>query len=319
MSDARTMITEVAQGLFAELVDCDFKTGWSRIEELGFAGLLVSEAQGGLDGDWGDLYAIMKLAGANALALPLGETIIANWALARAGLQQPSGSLSIVADAQRAPWGRAVDGVVTVDDGALARFARHQYDVDAGSSPAGEPRDRIIFTQAACAHAQCDIDLNGLGAFLRVAQTAGALDAALVMSIDHANARVQFGKPLSKLQAVQQNLAILAAEAAAVNVAGQAAAAALDFGDASFEIAAAKIRANMAIGTGVAIAHQVHGAIGFTQEYGLQKLTRRMMGWRSEFGNDAYWSVKLGGAIAARGGTGLWETLTERSDRLSKR
>jgi acyl-CoA dehydrogenase len=54
----------------------------------------------------------------------------------------------------------------------------------------------------------------------------------------------------------------------------------------AFEIAAAKLRTNMAIGTGTSIAHQVHGAIGFTHEYDLHRYTRRLMGWRSEFGND---------------------------------
>jgi alkylation response protein AidB-like acyl-CoA dehydrogenase len=33
---------------------------------------------------------------------------------------------------------------------------------------------------------------------------------------------------------------------------------------ADFEIAAAKLRANRAVGVVTAIAHQVHGAIGFT-------------------------------------------------------
>jgi acyl-CoA dehydrogenase len=146
-----------------------------------------------------------------------------------------------------------------------------------------------------------------------VAQSAGALHAALEKSIEYANSRVQFGKPLARLQAVQQSLAALASEAAAVNVAGQAAAA-LEFGDAKFEIAAAKIRANLAIGTGVAIAHLVHGAISFTQEYSLHHLTRRLMGWRNEFGNDAYWSVHLGREVALLGGQGLWHEMTGRTD-----
>ena len=156
---------------------------------------------------------------------------------------------------------------------------------------------------------------RALGAFLRVAQAAGALDAALAMSVEHVNTRMQFGKPLSKQQAVQQNLAIFACEAAAVNVAGQAAARALDKGDALFEIAAAKLRTNTAIAIGTAIAHQVHGAIGFTQEYALHPLTTALMGWRSEFGNDAYWAGQLGTIAAQAGGAGLWAEITRRGDR----
>ena len=65
---------------------------------------------------------------------------------------------------------------------------------------------------------------------------------------------------------------------------------------------------------GSALAHQVHGAIGFTRDYPLQQLTRRMMAWRSEGGNDAYWSARIGKQALEWGGTGLWDNLTARTD-----
>ena len=106
-------------------------------------------------------------------------------------------------------------------------------------------------------------------------------------------------------------------ETAAIDVAGQGAAAALDRGDAAFEIAAAKLRTNMAIGTGTGIAHQVHGAIGFTHEYDLHRYTRRLMGWRSEFGNDRYWAERTGAFALKAGGAGLWGALTMRTDKAA--
>ena len=316
MSDSRNLLTDMAEGLFAELSGKSFTEGWPAIEEAGFATLLVVEDQGGFGGDWGDLFAVMRLAGLHALALPLGETILAHRLLADAGIERPAGAITFAADGQRAPWGRDAGHVVLVADGQLSLYATGQCTLAKGENPAGEPRDRVTPSGTPLASAPSKVDLVALGAFLRVSQAAGALDAALALSIEHTNGRVQFGKPLSKLQAVQQNLAILASEAAAVNVAGQAAAAALDFGDADLEIAAAKVRTNQAIGLGTAIAHQAHGAIGFTMEYSLHPLTRRLMGWRSEFGNDVYWSVLLGRKAAACGGYGLWAELTRRSDRL---
>src|SRR5690606_3238566 len=107
------------------------------------------------------------------------------------------------------------------------------------------------------------------GALLRCGQTAGALAAVTALAADCANTGVQFGKPIRAFQAVQQSLAILASEAAAADVAALAAAAARDEGDAEFEIAVAKIRTGMAAGTGSALGHQAHGAIGFTDEYSL--------------------------------------------------
>ena len=151
-------------------------------------------------------------------------------------------------------------------------------------------------------------------AFAIVAQIAGALDAALALSVEHANTRVQFGKPLAKLQAVQQSLAVFASEAAAADVAGQAAAQGLDHGEAGFEIAAAKLRANLAAGAGAAIAHQVHGAIGFTRDHPLHKFTVRLSEWSSTSGNVHYWSTRLGQLVCSAGAARFWPDLTSRSD-----
>ena len=153
-----------------------------------------------------------------------------------------------------------------------------------------------------------------LMAFARTAQIAGALDAALALSVGYVNERQQFGRPLGKFQAVQQSLAGFACEAAAANCAAVGAAQALERGDAGFEIAAAKLRANRAVEVGTTVAHQVHGAIGFTQEYCLHPLTRRLWQWRSEYGNDAYWSKRLGTLVVDAGADAFWPGLTARTD-----
>ena len=151
-------------------------------------------------------------------------------------------------------------------------------------------------------------------AFARACQIAGALDAALALSVAYVNERQQFGRPLGKFQAVQQSLATFACEAAAANCAAMGAAQALDRGEAGFEVAAAKLRANRAVEVGTTVAHQVHGAIGFTQEYALQHLTRRLWQWRSEYGSDAYLSAKLGSGTIERGADTFWPDLTARTD-----
>ena len=155
---------------------------------------------------------------------------------------------------------------------------------------------------------------QSLMAFARAAQIAGALDAALGLAVGYVNERQQFGRPLGKFQAVQQSLATFACEAAAANCAAMGAAQALNRGAAQFEIAAAKLRANRAVEIGTTVAHQVHGAIGFTQEYALHHLTRRLWQWRSEYGNDAHWSRRLGSAVTARGAGRVWPDLTARTD-----
>lgn len=156
-------------------------------------------------------------------------------------------------------------------------------------------------------------------AFANVALSAGALGRALELAIDHVNMREQFGRSLAKFQSVQQALAQLACEVAAVDVAAFALADRLDGvgGDmeaASFEIAAAKLRTNRAIGVGTAIAHQMHGAMGFTADYPLHRFTTALMRWRSEGGNDAHWARALGEQVLLLGGAGLWAEMTARGD-----
>ncbi|MCG8558673.1 MAG: acyl-CoA dehydrogenase, partial [Hyphomicrobiales bacterium] len=86
-----------------------------------------------------------------------------------------------------------------------------------------------------------------------------------------------------------------------------------DFDAAVFlEVASAKIRVGEAAGEGAAIAHQVHGAIGFTQEHILHRYTRRLWGWRDEFGSESVWAVQLGRRVAAEGADALWPMLAAR-------
>jgi acyl-CoA dehydrogenase len=87
---------------------------------------------------------------------------------------------------------------------------------------------------------------------------------------------------------------------------------AADRGDAAFEIAAAKVRTGEAAGLGAGIAHQCHGAIGFTYEHSLHFVTRRLWSWRAEFGAESHWAAELGRHVARRGADQLWPDLTAR-------
>ena len=332
MSD-ESLLTEAAARLFGDLGakrNDRFADLWAPVEEAGFPLLLVPEADGGFGGTWADAFAVLRLAGYNALPLPLGEAIVAAWLLNRTGLKQPEGLATITPKVEGSlagerftgsvagvPWGREATAILAALNGRLVVLTGSDaIRIEPHENPAGEARDTLHFVDAIVASAFCDAELAALGALIRTAQIAGAMDAALARSIAYANEREQFGKPIGRFQALQQNLAVFAEEAAAVNCAAQAAFAAADKygGAAEFEFAAAKLRANMAIGVGTATAHQVHGAIGFTREYGLNSLTRRLWSWRSEFGNDRYWSQILGQQVVTAGADAFWSNLTERSD-----
>jgi len=156
-----------------------------------------------------------------------------------------------------------------------------------------------------------------MGATVRSVQIAGALETILALCVAYANERVAFERKIGKFQAIQQNLARLAGEtAAALTAAGSAADAIAqtdEIDDAVFlEVASAKIRCAEAAAEGAAIAHQVFGAIGFTQEHVLHRFTLRMLAWRDDFGNESLWAAKLGKDIAKRGAGEFWPLVASR-------
>ncbi|HZR38417.1 MAG TPA: acyl-CoA dehydrogenase family protein [Nevskia sp.] len=353
MTELRQMLADSVTRLFRDAGGhrapaAEFDTAhWRQVEELGLPLLLVPEAQGGVGGGWEEALAVLQPAGGHAVALPLAESMLAHRLLASAGLE-PADGLAVAAPAegtlQRSgdgllfsgrlsgvPWGRDAASIVTSLDWdgrpQVLRLARGAATLRPGVNLAGEPRDELRFEACAAQVAPCDAPearrLHDYGALLRLGQVIGALEGALNLSIDYARERKQFGRPIGQFQAVQQQLAQFGAEAAAVAcatrsafraAASAAARKAPHEADAGFQIAAAKLRANMAIGLATATAHQVHAAIGFTREHSLRLFTQRLMSWRSEFGNDRYWSERLGAAVAARGARHFWSDLTARDD-----
>ncbi len=328
MSEHGAMVAEMVSKLFADLGPVgDHAEGLDRLSDLDLPSLLVPEAAGGFGGDWLDAAAVFRSAGKSAVALPIVEWILARHAAFAAAWQQPPG-LGTVAErvegvardgaftglVRSAVWGRHASYLVVpepMDGGSLLIDVRDAV-IEPGTSLAGEYRDLLHFVDAPCAKSPADV--FALGAFARAAQAAGALNAALTLTVDYINTRQQFGRTLAKFQAVQQAMATFAAEVAAVNCAAFGAAAALDRGDAAVEIAAAKLRTNVAIGEATAIAHQAHGAIGITQEYSLQQFTRRLWSWRSEFGGDSHWSAWLGDYTISLGADQYWAKIVDRSD-----
>jgi len=317
---------------------------WRALAEAGYTSALVPESAGGAGLEMADALSLLVSAGRHAVPAPLAETMLAGWLLSGAGIAMPEGPLAAVGPltvapvregerlhaqrdgaswriegtATRIPWARQCGAIAVLaqSDGKnlVALVAAADVQISNGHNVAGEPRDDLVF--AGVKSQQAGISpigegaLRALGAVMRSAQMAGALQSVLEMTVQYAQERVQFGRPIGRFQAVQQNLAMLAGQAAAATAAAEAAieAAAQDL--ESPAVAAAKIRAGEAAGICAAIAHQVHGAIGFTQEHRLHYSTRRLWSWRDEFGSEAWWARRLGSAVAAAGADRLWHGIT---------
>ncbi len=158
---------------------------------------------------------------------------------------------------------------------------------------------------------ETDVSITG-GAIVRSLLCAGALERVLDLTIEHVNMREQFGRPLAKFQAVQHALARLASEVAAASAAADHAAAAFARPTSEAEIAVgiARVRIGEAVGTATGLAHQMHGAIGVTEEHSLHRYTTSLWRWRDEFGGHPYWARKVGAAALAAGTAGYWPMVT---------
>ncbi len=223
--------------------------------------------------------------------------------------------------ARAVPFAREAKHLAVLAGGSVALVETAACRLSEGISLAGEPQNTVTFDRVTPrATAPAGIDQTALmlmGCVVRAVETAGALEAILDMSVRYANERVAFERPIAKFQAVQHNLARLAGEVSAAMTAAHSAADAIaraeTFDDAVFlEATAAKIRSAEAAQEGAAIAHQVHGAIGFTSEHILHRYTLRMLAWRDDFGNESHWAVALGNRIAARGVEEFWPLVAAR-------
>jgi acyl-CoA dehydrogenase len=351
-SDLAALLAPTVTRLFSDLVTKELIESaekgawpdklWRALEEGGLTLPLVPEAAGGAGGTWSDAHVVVRAAGKHAAPVPLAETIVAGWLLAEAGLEVPLGPLTLApvregeslrlarsggawrlsGTVTGVPWGAAAGHVVAAAEGegapmvALVRQGAGQ--VTADRNLAREPRDTLAFDGAsvvAAGPATPRASADGvlvLGAMVRAAQMAGALESLLEQSVRYVTERKQFGRPLASFQAIQHNLAIVAGHVAAAGIAAENAFRAADRGDAAFEVAVAKVRAGEAAGIGAGLAHQAHGAIGFTYEHALQFSTRRLWSWRAEFGSESRWAMRLGRQVAANGAERLWSDLTAR-------
>jgi acyl-CoA dehydrogenase len=308
---------------------------WDAIAGIGLPWIGVPENAGGAGGSIADAVAVLGVAGRYAAPVPLAETgLLAGWLRASAGLPIGTGPATVVPGrpeddvrlesgrlfgrAHRVAWARGAERIVAVVGGVVVAVAPERTRIEPGTNLAGEPRDTVIFDGAEPAEvgdARTGVDRDALllrGALTRAALMSGALLAMSDLTVSYTSERRQFGQAVGRFQAVQAHLVRGAEEAALVDLAVQVAAREADRGNASFEIASAKLLADDAARVATRAAHQAHGAIGMTQEYSLHHLSRRLWSWRAEYG-DAIWPERLGRAVAANGPDNLYRVIAEGS------
>ncbi len=342
LADLRSLVDDIGrraadarlgQRRLPEVFDED---AWHNLEETGLSRLTSTP-----DLQAGPVEAAVVLRGLarHALAAPVAETdLLGAWLAGVAGLEVPeSGSLTIgltnasvhggrlCGQARAVPWtataGRVVLAVRTPEEFLVAAVPPEDLVITDGHNLGGEPRDDVAFDLPADDFTGVDTgvaeELTRRGAWARCVQCIGALDAAAELSVAHARERVQFGRPLSKFQAVQHSLAQLAGEIERARAAtGLAVAAANDHGfdspQADYAVTVAKVVLGRVVPAVSTVAHQLHGAIGVTIEHPLWSATNRAHSWIEEFGSTGHYARRLGRLALEHGRdtAELWDVLT---------
>jgi acyl-CoA dehydrogenase len=317
-------LTRVEQGEFDGAL-------WQDIEQLGAIGALAAEAAGGAGLSWAQGAAIFQNIGEHAAPIPLAEAMLATWALGLAGIEAPTTRLTVSAEIFQLDasgklhgsdsllaWAQQAESVVAIaksgSDYRLCQF--HVADAELKSLntiariPSAQLTARGVAPQLNVAAPKLigELGLQPALAAVRAAGIAGALTRMLALTIEYANTRSQFGKTIGRFQAIQHLLAEFAELTAAAQVAAGFACRQFDAGLAASErgAAVAKIRAGQSATRAAAIAHQVFGAIGITDEHSLHFYSRRLWQWRSEAGSEHAWAEWLGRKALAAGGDALW-------------
>lgn len=299
---------------------------WHTIVANGFAAIAAPEAQGGAGAELAALGAVVERAGYHAAPAPLAQANIGALGAALLDGSVPQRTTAIAVELPRRaissgdteplldrplrnmPWSSCADEVlILLQDGAdtafFARIARAACDVTEDRNIAGEPRGqwtprqpiRMRAAPVRVARQLCDLLV-----VTRASAMAGAARRVLDLSLRYANDRHQFGRAIFAFQAVQHELAELAASVEQLDALLHEAYERTDGGeDGHLWALAVQTCAGLAAARAIRSGHQVHGAIGITMEYELQRHTRRLMAWRDERGSETLAARELGSRLRA--------------------
>lgn len=285
---------------------------WCALESSGFLDILVPESAGGAGLSWEDAWGVLFAAGRHGVPYPIAQTLFARACLSHCGHESPNGPVALAGASSHGADGvikaRLVQGallashVLLQDQDTVYLLPVDQAQQEAvggqGSFDAHLTWHGAVVTESVVGSLPREAVAHGLALGLAIL-IAGVGDRVLAMTLGYANDRVQFGKPIGRLQAVQQQVTEMAERVYGIRMATQ-----LGCQSATEHVwlplangaALAKSQASAAAVRIANVAHAVHGAIGVTQEYDLQIYTRRLYEWNRAGGGAKYWSARLGRA-----------------------
>ncbi|MEW2352223.1 acyl-CoA dehydrogenase family protein [Spirillospora sp. NPDC029432] len=283
---------------------------WASVAEAGVFALAVPEEHGGAGPLPVELVTAMEVLGRHAVPGPVVETLAAAELLARSGAGAAAEWLPRIAEGEAlvslalppaVPY--ALDagaaGLVLVADGAVRAGTAEKRPVAEPLDPARRlfrvtPGEALAEGDAARAATGAAYDF---GVLMCAAQQVGLGRALLDVSVEYAKTRKQFGRPIGEFQAIKHHLAgaLVELEFARPLLFG----AALAYGTPEFarDVSAAKVAASDASYKAAKVALQVHGAIGYTDEYDPSLWIRKARALHSAWGSPAEHRARVAAAI----------------------
>lgn len=279
---------------------------WRALEEAGFLDVLVPEEHGGAGLPLPDFHDICHLLGAYAVPAPVAETMVARRLIAGTRDELP-GPITLASSSAwhtdatlrcaSVPFGTVAKTVLAVHDaGSLMLPVENGLVTPSGVW--GSQTASFEWAPAALPQPQGNAeDIRAFAATSYAAMLCGAMERVFRLTVQYCNDRVQFGKPLGKFQAVQHQLAVMAEHLVAASLAAQAAFRGGTSAPPLLAAAIAKARASEAALLVANTSHALHGAIGITEEYDLQRYSRRLHEWRMAHGSEAFWNNWVGAQV----------------------
>ncbi len=293
-----------------------------QIGELGWIGLRVPEAQGGAGLGMGEMCALAEALGAGLAPEPLIHAALSAGLLAAAGdrsllprvlsgealvltaWQERADTLEVHASPDGArrflPMAGGADSflVPVREGGGVALYAQPAAgaDLTIERTQDGGTFGTLRPDLAKASRIADDIDavLPGLlddAALATAASLLGGMERAFAMTLDYLKTRQQFGKIIGTFQSLQHRAADLAMQNALTRASVESAAAVLDdgaTGDARrAAVSRAKARATEAAMLVTRQCIQLHGGIGYTDQYDVGLFLRKAMVAANQFGGAA--------------------------------
>jgi alkylation response protein AidB-like acyl-CoA dehydrogenase len=321
---------------------------WGRMGELGWIGLTLPEAHGGVGLDFVTLVVLLEETGASLFPSPLLSTFLAAKAIERAGSEAQQarwlpgladgtsiGAFALLEESDALePEGIALEGEPEGDDvllrGAkwivpdagsadvfvvafrsgpepeclsLAVVERSQQGVSVESFPGMDltkPSGKLVLDGvrvsreavlgapgSACEHVRWLIDA---GAAAVAAEAVGAASEALRITTEFAKEREQFESKIGRFQGVKHPLAEMYVDIESFKSLVYYAAWCIDEGaeDRSLAVSRAKAYAAEAFARIGIDGVQLHGGVGYTDEYDIQLYLKRSKWVRPAFGDSDY-------------------------------